>query len=126
MRRLSSILIWLGIAARAATFAARQLQLELLRSVGGKGTELGEFNAPRHVAALPSGGVCVVDGLNRRVQILDSDLTPLRSIGDGDLVEPTGIEVDYLNNVLYVAQSTGAHHVLRLGRHVRPSAMIFL
>ena len=68
------------------------LQLRHSHSFGGsRGDALGSFNAPRHVAALPNGGTCVVDGLNQRVQIFDANSRPLRTI-DG-LEEPTGVAV---------------------------------
>lgn len=78
--------------------------------MGGNGNEFGQFDGPRHIASLPNGGVCVVDGLNERVQVLNADGECVRCV-DG-LVTPTGVAIE--GDTLWWAESTGAHRVKRL------------
>lgn len=87
--------------------AAAAPELRLIKTVGSKGNALEQFEGPRHVAALPDGGVCVVDGLNQRVLLLDAEGGYTDSI-EG-LHAPTGVAV--AGDLLYVAESTGAHRV---------------
>ena len=85
--------------------------LRLLRSVGDKGEQIGQFNGPRHIAALPGGqGVCLVDGLNERVLVLDAEGECVRCV-DG-MATPTGVAIE--DDTLWWAESTGAHRVKRL------------
>ncbi len=51
------------------------------RSIGGRGSGPGRFMMPRGLALTPKGEVCVVDMLNRRVQVLDRSGRHLRDIG---------------------------------------------
>ena len=55
-----------GPAAAAATPVDPQ-QLRLIKTVGSKGSTLGQFQGPRHMAAMPDGGAAIVDGLKRSV-----------------------------------------------------------
>ena len=89
----------------AAPVAAPELRL--IATVGSKGSGLDQFLGPRHIAALPDGGVCVVDGLNQRVVLLDVEGCCTDSL-EG-LAAPTGVAV--AGDLLYVAESTGAHRV---------------
>ena len=89
----------------AAPVAAPELRL--IATVGSKGSGLDQFEGPRHIAALPDGGVCVVDGLNQRVALLDVEGCCTDSL-EG-LAAPTGVAV--AGDLLYVAESTGAHRV---------------
>ena len=52
-----------------------------VKSVGTLGTQPGQFNTPHSIAADSKGNVYVADRGNRRIQVLDSDLT-LRAIYD--------------------------------------------
>ena len=85
-------------------------RLRLVKTVGEKGPEVGQFDGPRHIAALPTGGVCLVDGLNQRVQVLDVDGECVRCI-DG-MKTPTGVAIE--GDTLWWVESTGAHRVKRL------------
>ncbi len=76
---------------------------------GSRGTALGEFNYPTHLALDRSGRLYVSDTLNFRVQVLSRDGRPLRSIGQigdstGSMARPKGVAVDALGNV-YVADA---------------------
>jgi hypothetical protein len=52
-----------------------------IKSVGVRGVEPSQFNTPHSIAADARGNVYVADRGNRRIQVLDSDLT-LRAIYD--------------------------------------------
>ena len=52
-----------------------------IRAFGDHGKEPGEFNTPHSIAADAKGNVYVADRGNKRIQVLDSDLT-LRAIFD--------------------------------------------
>jgi DNA-binding beta-propeller fold protein YncE len=52
-----------------------------VKSVGVRGVEPSQFNTPHSIAADSKGNVYVADRGNRRIQVLDSDLT-LRAIYD--------------------------------------------
>lgn len=92
--------------------------LRLVQTVGGYGSALGRFDGPRHIAALPGGGVCVVDGMNERVQVIDAEARCVRSV-DG-LVAPTGVAFE--RDTLWWAESTGRHRVRRLRLSARSVA----
>ncbi len=69
------------------------------RVLGGRGTELGRFNFPTHVAVDGEGRLAVCDALNFRVQIFDAELQPLHALGQlgdglGDLARPKGVVID--------------------------------
>jgi DNA-binding beta-propeller fold protein YncE len=82
---------------------------QVLRSVGGRGTEPGQFNYPTNVAIDSTGRVYVSDTLNFRVQVLSPELAPVGVIGSkGDLPgyfsQPKGIALDSEDH-LYVVDS---------------------
>ena len=52
-----------------------------MRLSGTKGAEPGQFNLPHSIAADAKGNVYVADRANRRIQVLDNDLT-LKAIYD--------------------------------------------
>jgi len=69
------------------------------RVLGGRGTELGQFNFPTHLALDAEGRLAVVDAMNFRVQIFDAELRPQNAFGQlgdglGDLSRPKGVAVD--------------------------------
>ena len=105
-------LLSMSIAARQPEQADPH-QLHLVRSTGGpcqaagELCEIGQFDGPRHIAPLPGGGACVVDGLNHRVQLLDAEGEAVGTI-DG-LRCPTGVAVH--DDRLFISESTGAHRV---------------
>ncbi len=84
----------------------------LARTIGRRGTGMGEFNAPSHIAVV-AGKLYVSDTLNARVQVLSLTGEPLRVIGKrglyvGNLIRPKGITADDDGNV-YVIESYYDH-----------------
>ncbi len=84
----------------------------LLRSIGGRGIEPGQFNGPTHLSC--SGDrLYVTDTLNARVQVLSFAGEPQSSIGQrglfvGNLVRPKGVVTDRDGHV-YVVESYYDH-----------------
>ncbi len=85
------------------------LEGQLIRRIGGRGTGPGQFNFPTHVAVDSRGRLYVSDTLNFRVQQFSTDLVPIRQIGSqGDLPgyfsHPKGVAVDAEDH-LYVVDA---------------------
>lgn len=85
----------------------------LLRTMGRRGEQAGEFNYPTFIA-LAKGRLYVTDTVNTRVQVLDADTgKPQLIIGEqglkvGNMVRPKGVAVDGEGNV-YVVESYYDH-----------------
>lgn len=84
---------------------------------GSQGSEPGQFNGPRQVAAEKgSGNLLVTDSGNGRVQVLSVDASAnvayLTDLGAGTLITPVGIAVDPGNGAIYVSDA-GAGKVFR-------------
>ena len=82
---------------------------ELIRTVGQRGKEPGDFNLPMQVATAPDGTVYVIDGGNFRVQSFTSEGDFIDTFGSagrygGNFSRPKGIATDQDNNV-YVGDS---------------------
>lgn len=97
----------------------------LLRTIGQRGTELGQFNGPTHIGIF-KGKLYVTDTLNARVQVLDLDGKPMLDIGQrglyvGNLVRPKGVTFDQDGNV-YVIESYFDHLLIfdEVGRLLLP------
>ena len=97
----------------ADTVACRLVVLGLdgrvVRVIGRRGTNEGEFNFPTDVAVARDGRIYVLDSMNARVQVLDGDGGFLYSFGQrgngtGDLDKPKGIALDSDGHV-YVAEA---------------------
>jgi DNA-binding beta-propeller fold protein YncE len=77
-----------------------------VKSVGVRGSGLGEFNYPTSIAVDSQRRVYVSDSLNFRVQVFDAEFNPIRQIGKkGDMpgyfAQPKGLALDSQDN-LYV------------------------
>ncbi|MFQ5508243.1 MAG: 6-bladed beta-propeller [Leptospirillia bacterium] len=71
----------------------------LVREIGGRGDQPGQFNFPTHVALDGEGRILVTDSLNFRVQVLTLEGEPVRQIGSlgqvvGTFSKPKGVAVD--------------------------------
>lgn len=85
----------------------------LLRTIGRPGGDLGELNAPTHLA-FSGGALHVSDSLNNRVQVFDPDGKFLRVTGEvgihvGQFSRPKGVAVDAERKLTYVIESYFAH-----------------
>ncbi len=65
---------------------------------GSRGTGLGEFNRPSHIACGPDGTVAVADSFNFRIQRFTAEGSPLGAFGHkgdaaGDFALPKGVAV---------------------------------
>lgn len=81
----------------------------LVKRIGKKGSEDGEFGWPQGIAVGPGGRVYVSDTMNYRVQVFDRDLNWQRSFGSlgvapGQFRRPKGIAVDG-DGIVYVVDS---------------------
>ncbi len=81
-------------------------QGKLMQTIGRRGRQLGEFNAPTHLA-YRDGYLYVSDTLNARVQVLTAAGEPVNSLGTrglfvGNLTRPKGIAVDHDRNIYVV------------------------
>lgn len=86
---------------------------KLVRTLGKRGEEPGEFNFPTHLA-LADGLLYVTDTMNSRIQVLEAAsgrvarVFGARGLFVGNLVRPKGVAVDTERNV-YVVESYHDH-----------------
>jgi len=78
----------------------------LLRMIGGRGGEAGEFNYPTDIAA-HDRSLWIADSGNRRVQAIDRKGNPVAAFGQagdapGDLALPKSIATDSVGHVFVV------------------------
>ena len=84
---------------------------KFINAVGQHGKGELEFNVPAGVAVGKNGKIYVVDSMNHRIQVLDSDLAHYKtfskacsSLGSGHLSQPQAIAINSEGNV-YVADT---------------------
>ncbi len=82
---------------------------KLVRIIGRRGIQPGEFNFPAWLTMDGKGRLYVTDSLNGRIQILTKEGKPISSIGKlgdgtGDFTTPKGVAVDS-DGHLYVADA---------------------
>lgn len=73
--------------------------MKLIRTIGSRGSEEGQFNFPTYCCLIPGTGFAVVDTGNFRIQIFDYEGRFLRAFGKvgdnpGSFARPKGIGVD--------------------------------
>ncbi|MFH1321653.1 MAG: 6-bladed beta-propeller [Bacteroidota bacterium] len=89
---------------------------ELIKRIGGRGSDPGEFNFPTFIWSDRLGAIYVVDAMNFRVQIFDKNgelLSVFGEIGDatGYFARPKGIATDSYGNI-YIADAL--FHVVQI------------
>lgn len=89
------------------TIEVFDLQAQHLRTIGGPGTDPGQFNFPTHLATDKQGLIYVADTFNFRLQILDADGNVVRHWGKncdsfGCFSRAKGISVDPDGNIYVV------------------------
>lgn len=88
------------------------LQGKLLKVIGSKGTDPGQFNRPTFIAH-QNNKLYVSDSLNARVQVFNEEDKPVNSIGQrglyvGNFSRPKGVAIDSDGNI-YVTESYYDH-----------------
>jgi DNA-binding beta-propeller fold protein YncE len=80
----------------------KSLELRWLRSLGVPGAEPGQFFEPRDVAVLSTGHLVVADTVNRRVQLIDPQGTPLQTLTGSEFPfeEPLAVAVNSRDEIL--------------------------
>jgi len=91
----------------AHRIAVLDLNGRLIRHVGERGIEPGQFNFPTNVAVDRDGFLYVSDSLNFRVQVFDTDFRPAGQIGGyGDMPgyfsQPKGVAVSSAGHIYVV------------------------
>lgn len=89
---------------------------EVIRTIGERGEEEGQFNFPTSICIDKTGDAYVVDAMNFRVQIFNKDgvfISAFGEIGDvaGTMARPKGIAVDTFGNIYIV---DGLFHVVQI------------
>lgn len=84
----------------------------LIKTVGARGKELGEFNLPLQATTGPDGTIYVVDGGNFRIQAFNPDGSFKMAFGaigtrSGQFSRPKGIGADQTGNIYVVDSSFG-------------------
>jgi len=84
--------------------------LKLIKTIGGRGSDVGQFNFPTYACILPGVGFAVADTGNFRIQIFDFNGRFIRAFGKvgdmpGEFSRPKGLAVDP-DGHLYVVDGT--------------------
>lgn len=80
---------------------------EIIKTIGKRGREEGDFNFPAHITVDSKGNIYVVDTMNGRIQIFDQEGRFLRAFGKlgdgaGMFARPKGIGLDSEGNIYVV------------------------
>lgn len=76
------------------------IDMRLVRTIGGKGSNDGQFNYPRQLTTDPIGRVFIADTFNNRICLHDPKLSHLRNITQQTLLSPWDVKVS--RDSLYV------------------------
>ena len=89
-------------------------ELCLVRKIGGKGSDNGQFIFPRQLTTDPIGRVFIADAWNNRICIHDPDLNHLRNITHPSMSEPRDVKVSRDRLYVLCPYSNPCLHVLTL------------
>lgn len=92
------------VDALASKIYITTLKGKLIKSIGKKGSQDGEFNKPTFIDVANDGKIYVSDSMNHRIQIFDNDGNFIHKFGQlgqniGDFGSPRGIALDTHNNI---------------------------
>ena len=110
---------------------------KLLKTWGGNGVNQGEFRYPATLAELNDGRIAVVDVLNSRVQVFNTNGSISMMVGEwgvlpGQVVRPKGVAIDRKGN-FYISDSymnmvqkysDGGEFIAVLGERGQPYEML--
>jgi DNA-binding beta-propeller fold protein YncE len=102
--------LYVADAGKHQIFCYSTTDGSLLRTIGRRGSEPGEFNFPTNLFVDQQGRLYVADTMNFRIQIFDADWTPVQSFGvqgdtPGTFNRPKGVSVDSERHI-YVADTS--------------------
>ena len=90
----------------------------LIRRIGGRGLNNGQFNHPSQITTDPNGDLFITDCRNNRICIHDADLNHICNITHESMSLPAGIKIS--RDCLYVLcqRNSPCMHVLTLEGHI--------
>lgn len=103
---------------------APSLKLQFVKSIGKSGGGPAEFVSPRGIAILPDGDLVVVDGGNKRVQIVSSDGKPILQIGGDERPFTDPMDVAIMKNGDLLILDADAPFIYRFDQTGNPKARI--
>ena len=103
-------LLYVADAAKHQVFCYSTVDGELVRTMGRRGGEPGEFNFPTNLFVDGNGRLYVADTMNFRVQVFDAAGAPVQTFGTqgdtpGTLNRPKGVGVDSEGHI-YIADTS--------------------
>ena len=102
--------VYVADAVKHQVMAYSTLDGSLIRAIGKRGGEPGEFNFPTNLTVDHQGRLYVADTMNFRIQTFDRDGRPVAAFGElgdglGQLNRPKGVAVDSEGHVYVVDAS---------------------
>ncbi|KAI6646797.1 hypothetical protein LOD99_9196 [Oopsacas minuta] len=88
--------------------------MSIVRKIGGKGSNNGQFKYPRQLTTDPIGHVFIADGGNNRISIHDTDLNHLRNITHQSMSGPVDVKVSRDRVYVLCPSNNPCMHVLTL------------
>ncbi|KAI6654181.1 E3 ubiquitin-protein ligase TRIM71-like [Oopsacas minuta] len=88
--------------------------MSLVRKIGGRGSNNGQFNFPCQLTTDPIGHVFIADRGNSRISVHDTDLNHLRNITHQSMSEPYDVKVSRNRVYVLCPSNNPCMHVLTL------------
>ncbi|KAI6646777.1 RING finger protein nhl-1-like, partial [Oopsacas minuta] len=88
--------------------------MSIVRKIGGKGSNNGQFKYPRQLTTDPIGHVFIADTDNNRISIHDTDLNHLRNITHQSMSGPVDVKVSRDRVYVLCPYNNPCMHVLTL------------